>query len=250
MLNVDDVQEAVGELQRAARLGLAGALIPLRPLEHRYDHPMYEPVWAAAQDLAMPLSLHTGTRRWRPGADGDDPTLVDIVERTNKEHDVRVALAALIFAGVFERYPQLKVGAVEFEVAWAPYCLGSMDNLYTEQAIGVRGRRFKGGAVPSDCFHQNIFLSFQEDAVGIQMRALLGVETLLWASDYPHAESTFPHSRAIVERILQGYRTRRRRRLPVGIPHGCIASTKRTDPLPGVSVHTVWPSHAAPPATP
>jgi predicted TIM-barrel fold metal-dependent hydrolase len=185
-------------------MGLAGALIPLRPLEHRYDHPMYEPLWAAAQDLAMPLSLHTGTRRWRPGADGNDPTLVDVVERTNKEHDVRIALAAMVFGGVFERYPRLKVGAVEFEVAWAPYFLARMDNLYTEQAIGVHGRRFKGGAVPSDFFRQNVFLSFQEDAVGIQLRALLGVETLLWGSDYPHAESTFPRSRAIVERILQG----------------------------------------------
>ena len=204
MLNVDDVQDAVGELQRAAKLGLAGGMIPLRPLEYRYDHSRYEPLWAAAQDLAMPLSLHTGTRRWRPGADGTDPTLVDIVERTNKEHDVRIALAAMIFAGVFERYPRLKVGAVEFEVAWVPYFLARMDNLYTEQAIGVHGRRFKGDTVPSDFFRQNCFLSFQEDAVGIQLRALIGVETLLWGSDYPHAESTFPRSRAIVDRILHG----------------------------------------------
>jgi hypothetical protein len=105
MLNVDDVQDAVGELQRAAKLGLAGGLIPLRPLEHRYDHPRYEPLWAAAQDLAMPFSLHTGTRRWRPGADGADPTLVDIVERTNKEHDVRIALAAMILGGSSSAIP-------------------------------------------------------------------------------------------------------------------------------------------------
>jgi predicted TIM-barrel fold metal-dependent hydrolase len=204
MLNVDHVPEAVAELQRAATMGLAGALIPLRPMEHRYDHPLYEPLWAAAQDLGMPLSLHTGTRRWQPGVNSDDPTLVDIVERANKEHDVRVAIAAMIFAGVFERYPRLKVGAVEFEVAWAPYFMARMDNIYTEQAIGVRGRRFKGGAVPSHFFRQNIFISFQEDAVGIQLRSLIGSEILLWGSDYPHAESTFPRSRTIVERLLQG----------------------------------------------
>ena len=205
MINVDEVQEGIKELERCAKMGLAGGMITVYPPEGKgYDHPMYEPLWAAAQDLAMPLSLHTGTRRWRPGGDGNDPTLVDIVERANKEHDVRIALAAMVFAGVFERYPRLKVGAVEFEVAWAPYFLARMDNLYTEQAIGVSGRRFKGGAVPSDFCRQNIFLSFQEDAVGIQLRALLGVETLLWGSDYPHAESTFPRSRAIVERILQG----------------------------------------------
>jgi hypothetical protein len=68
----------------------------------------------------------------------------------------------------------------------------------------VHGRRFTEGAMPSDFFHQNIFLSFQEDAVGIELRDLIGVDTLLWGSDYPHAESTFPRSREIVERILQG----------------------------------------------
>jgi len=162
MLNVDDVQDAVGELQRAATLSLAGGMIPLRPLEHRYDHPRYDPLWAAAQDLAMPLSLHTGTRRWRPGADGADPTLVDIVERTNKEHDVRIALAAMIFGGVFERYPRLKVGAVEFEVAWVPYFLARMDNLYTEQALGVTGAGSQGMSSRAISSARIVFSAFRK----------------------------------------------------------------------------------------
>ena len=203
MLNVDDVADAAGELQRAAKLGLAGAMITLRPMEHRYDHPMYEPLWAAAQDLDMPLSLHVGTRRWRPVTDGTDPG-TDAIEMSNREHDPRMAIAAMIFAGVFERYPTLKVGAVEFEVAWAPYFMARMDNVYTERAVGVRLPRFKGGALPSDFFHRNIFISFQEDDLGIQLRSEIGVDNLLWGSDYPHAESTFPRSREIVERILRG----------------------------------------------
>ena len=204
MLNVDDVKDAVGELDRAATLGLAGAMIPIRPLEHRYDHPMYEPLWAAAQDLAMPLSLHVGTRRWQPGMDLNAPSLTrDVVATSNREYEVREAIAAMIFGGVFERYPHLKVGAVEFEVAWAPYFMSRMDDIYTSRAVGVGRRRFKHNILPSDFFRYNIFLSFQEDAVGIQLRSHIGVENLLWASDYPHAESTFPRSRAIVDRMLQ-----------------------------------------------
>jgi predicted TIM-barrel fold metal-dependent hydrolase len=205
MLNVDQVEKAVGELQRAAKQGLAGAMIPIRPMEYRYDHPMYEPLWAEAQDLAMPLSLHVGTRRWRPGMDLTAPSLpTDVVATSNREVEVREAIAALIFGGVFERYPKLHVGAVEFEVAWAPYFMGRMDNVYTERAVGVRGRRFKDGALPSDFFRRNVFISFQEDALGLQLRAHIGIENLLWGSDYPHAESTFPRSREIVDRILQG----------------------------------------------
>jgi Amidohydrolase len=64
MINLDDVEDGIKELERAARLGLAGAMITEYPLEHRrYDGSEYEPFWAAAAALAMPLSLHTATRR-------------------------------------------------------------------------------------------------------------------------------------------------------------------------------------------
>jgi predicted TIM-barrel fold metal-dependent hydrolase len=202
MLNVDDPLDAVHELQRTAKLGLAGAMIPLRPMELRYDHPSYEPLWAAAQDLDMPLSLHVGTYRWRPGMNPNDASQ-DIVEFTNRECDVRNAIAAMIYAGVFERYPRLKVGAVEFEVAWAPYFIARMDNVYTERAVGRQRQRFKDDLQPSDFFRRNVFISFQEDDLGIQLRSQIGVENLMWGSDYPHAESTFPKSREIVARILQ-----------------------------------------------
>jgi predicted TIM-barrel fold metal-dependent hydrolase len=202
MLNVDEPPVAASELRRAANIGLAGAMIPLRPMEHRYDHPMYEPLWAAAQDLDMPLSLHVGTYRWRPGTNPNDAAQ-DIVDFTNRECDARNAIAAMIYAGVFERYPTLRVGVVEFEVAWAPYFLARLDNVYTERAVGRKLQRFKDGLVPSDFFRRNVFISFQEDDLGIQLRSIIGVHNLMWGSDYPHAESTFPKSRQIVERILK-----------------------------------------------
>ena len=182
--------------------------------------------------LGHALSLHTGTRRWRPGADGADPTLVDIVERTNKEHDVRIALAAMIFGGVFERYPRLKVGAVEFEVAWVPYFLARMDNLYTEQALGVHGRRFKDGASPSDFFRQNCFVSFQEDAVGIQLRDLMGVETLLWGRTTRMPSPPFPGRAPLWTASCRGCRRWSRPRSRVAIPPGCIISARTAGGAP------------------
>ena len=58
-----------------------------------------------------------------------------------------------------------------------------------------------------------MFLSFQEDAMGIRDRALIGVDLLMWGSDYPHTESTFPRSRVILERILDGVPQDERRRI-------------------------------------
>ncbi len=203
MVNVDSVDDGVQELERAAKLGLAGAMIAVRPML-RYDHPSYERLWAAAQDLDMPLSLHTGTVRWRPDQDGMDQSSFSPIAASTREVAPRESIAAMIFSGAFERYPKLKVGAVEFEVSWAPYFMNRMDDYHTQRSSGVQERRFKGGALPSDFFRSNIFIGFQEDALGIELRHHVGVDALVWGSDYPHTESTFPKSREILDHILEG----------------------------------------------
>ena len=202
-INVDNVADGVQELERAANLGLAGAMISINPILP-YSHPAYEGFWAAAQDLEMPLSLHTGTMRWRPGMDTGGTVVQNPLDFPNREYHPRQCINGMIFAGVFERYPRLKVGVIEFEVSWAPYFLSSMDNFYKERAVGVHGTRFKEDMLPSDFFRRNVFIGFQEDALGIRDRHIIGVDNLLWGSDYPHAESTFPRSREILEQIFQG----------------------------------------------
>lgn len=204
MLNIDDVQEGVRELERCAKLGFPGAMITVYPPEERsYDKPEYEPLWAAAQDLAMPLSLHIGTNRPGPGQEFADLDSATAAFVTNVDHWVRMSLANMIFSGVFERYPKLQVGSVEMELSWVPHFLDRMDYNYTQRAQEFSDAyRFKQGALPSDFFHSNVFLGFQEDALGIRDRQIIGVDQLLWGGDYPHQESTFPRSRQIIEEIL------------------------------------------------
>jgi predicted TIM-barrel fold metal-dependent hydrolase len=109
----------------------------------------------------------------------------------------------MLFAGVFERYPQLQVAAVEFELSWVPYFLRMIDYVYLERQQQAT-YRFKDQMRPSDFFRRQIWLSFQEDDLGIQWRHLIGVDRLMWGSDYPHAESTWPKSQEILDRILTG----------------------------------------------
>ena len=87
-------------------------------------------------------------------------------------------------------------------MSWAAHFLDRMDYNYTQRARGVSGYRFKDYMLPSDFFRRNISLGFQEDGLGIQLREIIGVDTLQWGSDYPHQESTFPRSREILEEIL------------------------------------------------
>jgi predicted TIM-barrel fold metal-dependent hydrolase len=204
MINVDDVHDAIAELERAARLGLAGAMISEYPLEHRrYDQPDYEPFWAAAESLGMPLSLHTATRRQGKIRGAGDKTLRDATSRATKAFLPALSMCDMIFSGVFERHPRLTLAIVEFELAWAPHVLAAMDYTYRErheEAI----YRFKGDTRPSDFFRENVVLSFQEDAIGIRLRDVIGVDNMMWGSDYPHSESTFPQSRKILAEILSG----------------------------------------------
>ena len=210
MINVDDPPEAVAELTRCRDLGLVGALMTVAPPPYApYDHPMYGPLWAAAQDLEIPLSLHTATQRADPrtGSGGvpDDVQQVPPTVFVLMDTDVRRSLANMIFSGVFERFPRLLVGTVEHELAWIPHLLQQLDYTYTQRPPRGDWYRYADrSALPSDFFHRNVFCSFQEDAVGIRERALIGVHSLMWGSDYPHTESTFPRSREVTAEILAG----------------------------------------------
>ena len=91
---------------------------------------------------------------------------------------------------------------MEREVSWAAHFLDRMDYNYDQRARGIAGYRFKENMRPSDFFRRNVFLGSQEDALGIHLRAIIGVDTLQWGTAYPHQESTFPRSKEILERIL------------------------------------------------
>ena len=78
-----------------------------------------------------------------------------------------------------------------------------MDYTYVERQEEA-SHRFRGDARPSDFFRNNVYLSFQEDAVGVRLRDIIGVDRLMWGSDYPHSESTFPRSREVLSEILEG----------------------------------------------
>jgi hypothetical protein len=92
---------------------------------------------------------------------------------------LRMSLADMIFRGVLERYPKLQVGTVEHELPWIAHFLGRIDYTYTQRVQHER-YRFKEDMLPSDYCHRNVFARFQEDALGIRDRHIIGVDNLLW----------------------------------------------------------------------
>ena len=203
LINVDEVSVGAQELERCAKLGLVGGMIPLQPPQgRRYLEPEYDRLWATAQDLGMPLHLHVATNR--PGI-GQELQALDEASPAfiaTQAHWAQMSVADMIFSGVMERYPKLSIGSVELDLAWIPYFLDRIDYTYTQRARDFTPYRFKEDMLPSDFFHRQVFVGFQEDALGVKMRDIIGVDNLMWGSDYPHPESTFPRSRQIIDEIL------------------------------------------------
>jgi hypothetical protein len=181
---------------------------PSSPHGHqRYDQPEYRPFWAGAAALGLPLSLHTTTRRQGRIRGAGDKTRRDASSRATKAFYPALSLCDLIFSGVFERHPRLTLVIVEFELAWgaAP---ALHDGLHLPRAprrgdLPVQGPAVAeagDGMLASDFFHRIVVLSFQEDAIAGEGR--VGVDNMMWGSDYPHSESTFPRSRKILAEIL------------------------------------------------
>lgn len=235
LILLDDIEESIKELQRCADMKLGGIQIPTYPEPHRpYFLPEYEPFWEAAEALGMPMGMHIQSWRAQPalgtvgpaiagfidGASADiDPNLTAFIGDAPKElvmqrppvdrfattdYWVRRSVGDMIFSKVFERHPGLTVVCVEYDTGFVPYHLSRMDHTYLNFPAGAE-TRFKDDRLPSDFWHQNVKLTFQDDPLGMQrLRDLIGVETLMWGSDYPHRESTFPYSLQAIEKTFQG----------------------------------------------
>lgn len=211
MLLLEDVDASVAELEFASEAGLTGAMLPVFPsADMDYFDPRLEPMWAKAEQLGLPLSLHVGTNRPGPNELGEDLHTITPATRTTLDYWVRHSLTAIIFSGVFERHPGLKLLSVEHELGWVPHFLKQMDFTYDERRY-MSPVRFANEKKPSDVWRTNVYTTFMEDNIGIEMRDRIGVDHMMWGSDYPHAESTWPKSRPILDAIMEGVPTAERR---------------------------------------
>ena len=221
MLSMYDVEGAIGEMQRARNAGLRGAVIwqtPAPELPFTSDH--YDPFWAAAAEADMPVNLHIlsghGYSRDRALGPPSPPITPDTLgreaerpargiesERRSVNRKLSQAIDTLydlIFSGVLDRFPRLKVVLVENEIGWMPFVLEQWD--YYFKRHGTQGRSVPLRRLPSEYFHDQVSATFFNDAVGARLLSWWGADNCMWSNDYPHGNSTWPHSGEIVARDL------------------------------------------------
>jgi predicted TIM-barrel fold metal-dependent hydrolase len=197
LITLEDIPGAVAELQRIAKKGVKGAMIWAEPPSERpYSHPDYEPFWAAAADLNMPLSLHILTARAGTGA---NPTAGGsfLLSLATLHHQIERSLAVLVYGGVLEKFPNLRIVSAENDVGWMAYFMYRLDTI--QNRLGAMG----GMKLPmraSEYIKRQVYATFISDPVFVDSLERYGPDNIMWSSDYPHTAATFPRSQQIVER--------------------------------------------------
>jgi predicted TIM-barrel fold metal-dependent hydrolase len=226
------VEDDVVEMERCKRMGLKAVWLSTFPSGESYPSPEDDRFWAAALDLEMPVIVHTsfptkvGSRETRlfkypkePPGESRPPT--DFVQRFARQgpyHSGSVEASQLVVSGVFDRFPKLQIYWAENNVGWLPYFYEQIDHEYlvnrfwAERQLGLP--RLK--RLPSEYLKEHAHWGFFEDHVGIKLRHEVGVERMMWSTDFPHVVTRWPKSLQTLETQMAGVPEDERRLMVAG----------------------------------
>ncbi len=193
---VRSVAEAVSDLEAIRDLGLKGVMLPGFPASGiDYDHPDFDPFWEAAVALGIPLSFHilTSGNDHPMAAQFRGPKINSFLGIIRGNQDI---IGTLIFGGVFERHPDLKVVCVEADAGWAPHWMYRADHAYNRHRNWLTGAELS--KAPSQYFRENVYLTFQDDWVAFKLLDLMNTDRVMWANDHPHSDATWPWSQEML----------------------------------------------------
>jgi predicted TIM-barrel fold metal-dependent hydrolase len=167
---------------------------------------MFDRLWAAAQDMGFAIHFHASIIQ---GRDRSRLKVVSDLERG--ANSVRRAILEplalvthLVFGAVLERFPRLQVVLAEYDLCWLHPFISKMDVSLRKGESQTRNAA-KFSALPSEYIKRQVYATFQEDRIGVLGAEIFGmVDNYMWASDYPHGNSTWPRSREAVEAQFEG----------------------------------------------
>jgi predicted TIM-barrel fold metal-dependent hydrolase len=203
MISCYNIPPAIKELERCKKLGLKGALIWQVPPEHlRFTTDHYDDLWAAAQDLDMPVNLHilSGFNYSRFSGSGTIGPVDAYRNSVNtKLNDAVTSVFDLVFTGAMDRFPRLKFVLVENEVGWIAFVTHQWDRYV--RRFGPK-RPIPISELPSFYVNRQVYSTFIDDLPGGAVIPVWGEDNCMWSNDYPHAASTWPNSKTVIDHTL------------------------------------------------
>jgi predicted TIM-barrel fold metal-dependent hydrolase len=194
-----DPEAACREVERTASMvGLRGLFVGDDGADFPITDSSYDRFWAAAAAQKRPVNIHIGggALRRRNLLYGENPppglkeAFLCIAPMSIAE-----TLAMLVFGGTLERHPDLRVIIAEGGIGWLAYFLERMDHVMAKQG------KWAGTTIqqaPSAIFRRQVLATFEEDQAGMRTYDLIGAQSILWSSDYPHSDTTWPRSRQAI----------------------------------------------------
>ena len=189
-------EAAAAELERCASIGHRGAIVDAFRID--LGDPAWDRLWSAAEQTGLPISFHINggissnlsyqIGKWQSAAFA---TLLPL--------QLDEPLATMVFSGALERHPDLTLVLAESGIGWLPYFLSRMDGEWHE--LGPK-LDYAPSVPPSELVRRQVILTFEQEPLAKQFIPLIGADSCMWASDYPHTDSTFPNSRQAIEDSL------------------------------------------------
>ena len=201
---IHNIDDAIKEVRWAAANGCKSLQLPVFPAElglPDYWDSRYDPLWTAIQDVDLPICCHIGMNTALEAIAKRDPTpqkgiYVPCVALSTAE-----SFGMWLLGGVFERFDKLKVVFVEPGIGWVSWWLYIVDDLRARQGYEFPALK----KAPSEYFRRNVFLTFiDEPDVVRHAHDRLGINNVMWSSDYPHPVSSWPTSQATVDKMFEG----------------------------------------------
>jgi len=187
----------VSEIERCAKLGLKGVLILASgDNDTAYSDERFDPLWRTCSEIGMPISLHKPLVSGMPLTPAM-PTMADL--QIHVIHVVEQCITRLVYGGVLERFPKLKIVSAENDVGWIPNWVNRLDHVHSKMSF-ARQLPLK----PSEYVRRSVWATFQDDPMGPATWKVFGEEKYMWASDFPHADSTFPNSLKVIDENFAG----------------------------------------------
>jgi predicted TIM-barrel fold metal-dependent hydrolase len=205
LLSVLDIARSVEEMKRCAKRGHKGFLLPARlPADMSYADPAFEPIWSAAQDLGLPIHFHINIVQGsdRMATRGKETSMLQIGQAAVKRSILEPLnlVTDLVFGLVLDKHPKLRIVLAEYDLTWVLPFLSKMDGS-VRRVNSENPNAPKMKLLPSEAIKRQVYITFQNDSAGLAGALALGLgDNVMWASDYPHGGSTWPHSRDIIDK--------------------------------------------------
>lgn len=225
MLPAGDVDLKIAEMTWMKQRGLRAVGVNGYPAGQPHPTPEDDRFWAAAIDLDFPLTIHTTISRGGeasfqyPRLPDSENTEDDFINRlyrhANASRCGSLTACQMVFAGVWDRFPALKIYWAENNIGWIPFYLEQMDAEYEKNHFWAE--RHYGlprlERLPSEYVKEHTYWGFYDDPIGIKLRHEVGIDHIMWGSDFPHVVTYWPHSQDRLDQQMGGVPDDERRKM-------------------------------------